>query len=129
MLQVNLILSEADSNYSEQKIALILKSDKEEADAWLFETVRLTWEIKLFTKFELELLTRLREMADEEAIKVFSNNLRDLLLSAPAGAKITIGLDPGIRTGVKVVVIDQLVSYLIIPLFFLSHLKMNGINP
>lgn len=67
----------------------------------------MTWKIKLFTKLELELLARLRESADEEAIQVFARNLRGLLLAAPAGPRITIGLDPGIRTGVKVVVVDM----------------------
>lgn len=76
------------------------------ADFWLLDTVRMAWKIKLLTKLELELLTRLRESADEEAIQVFARNLRDLLLAAPAGQKVTIGLDPGIRTGVKAVVID-----------------------
>lgn len=77
------------------------------ADAWMQETVRQCWKIKLFTKLELELLARLREAADEEAIRVFARNLRDLLLAAPAGAQTTLGLDPGIRTGVKAVVIDK----------------------
>ena len=76
------------------------------ADAWLMETVVQTWKTKLNGKLELELLTRLREHADDEAIRVFTRNLRDLLLAAPAGPKVTIGLDPGIRTGVKVVVVD-----------------------
>lgn len=76
------------------------------ADPWLLETVRQALKTKIATKIELELFTRLREVADEEAIRVFATNLHDLLLTSPAGAKITIGLDPGIRTGVKVVVID-----------------------
>lgn len=109
VLQVNLLLPDTESNYGEDKVAAHFKivDQKRKADAWLLETVRMTWKVKLFTKLELELLTRLREMADEEAIKVFSRNLRDLLLAAPAGPQITIGLDPGIRTGVKVVVVDS----------------------
>ncbi len=75
--------------------------------AWLMETVRLAWSTKLWSKLELELFNRLREFADEEAIDVFAKNLRDLLLAAPAGARVIMGLDPGIRTGVKVVVVDQ----------------------
>ncbi|MFT4059322.1 MAG: Tex family protein [Legionella sp.] len=108
VLQVNLTLQEQDQAYGEGKLASYfnIADEQRAADAWLMETVRLTWKVKLFTKLELELLTRLREMADEEAIKVFSRNLRDLLLAAPAGLKVTIGLDPGIRTGVKVVVVD-----------------------
>ncbi|AWN72727.1 Tex family protein [Legionella anisa] len=119
VLQVSLTLPEHDLSYGENKLAthfnIIDKQRK--ADNWLLETVRLTWKIKLFTKLELELLTRLREIADEEAIKVFSRNLRDLLLAAPAGPQITIGLDPGIRTGVKVVVVDatgKLLDYTVI---------------
>ncbi|MDR3504206.1 MAG: Tex family protein [Legionella sp.] len=108
VLQVSLTLPEADLAYGETKVAAHFKITDQQraADPWLLETVRLTWKVKLFTKLELELLTRLREMADEEAIKVFSRNLRDLLLAAPAGPQITIGLDPGIRTGVKVVVVN-----------------------
>ncbi|CEG58893.1 Tex family protein [Legionella fallonii] len=108
VLQISLTLSEADANYGENKVAeyFNIVDQQRNADSWLMETVRMTWKVKLFTKLELELLTRLREMADEEAIKVFSRNLRDLLLAAPAGPKVTIGLDPGIRTGVKVVVVD-----------------------
>lgn len=73
---------------------------------WLAEVCRWTWRVKLLTAFETELLTRLREDAEAEAIRVFAANLKDLLLAAPAGHKAVMGLDPGIRTGVKVAVID-----------------------
>ncbi len=76
------------------------------ADAWLADTARLAWKIKLFTRIDLDLKLRLREAAELEAIRVFSSNLRDLLLAAPAGEKTTMGLDPGIRTGVKVAIVD-----------------------
>lgn len=76
------------------------------ADAWLAETARFAWKVKLFTRIDLDLKQRLREAAELEAIRVFANNLRDLLLAAPAGAKATLGLDPGIRTGVKVAAVD-----------------------
>ncbi|WKD50122.1 Tex family protein [Microbulbifer spongiae] len=76
------------------------------ADSWLGEVVRWTWRIKLSTALETDLLGALREKAEEEAIRVFSRNLKDLLLAAPAGQKSTIGLDPGLRTGVKVAVVD-----------------------
>jgi len=76
------------------------------ADAWLAETARFAWKIKLFTRIDLDLKLRLREAAEQEAIKVFSDNLKDLLLAAPAGPKATMGLDPGIRTGVKVAIVD-----------------------
>ncbi len=72
--------------------------------AWMQETARQCWRIKLHTRFESELRQRLRESAEAEAIDVFAKNLRDLLLAAPAGPKATIGLDPGLRTGVKVAV-------------------------
>ncbi len=75
-------------------------------DEWLSRTASLAWKVKLFTKIEMDLKLRLREAAEKEAIHVFSKNLRDLLLAAPAGAISTMGLDPGIRTGVKVAVID-----------------------
>ncbi|MGE5546187.1 MAG: Tex family protein [Solirubrobacterales bacterium] len=76
------------------------------ADAWLVETVRWAWRVKIHLHLELELTNRLREAAEEEAINVFARNLRALLLQAPAGMRATIGLDPGIRTGVKVAVVD-----------------------
>lgn len=76
------------------------------ADTWLKEVVRWTWRVKLGMSIETELLGQLREQAEEVAIKVFADNLKDLLLAAPAGPKATIGLDPGLRTGVKVAVVD-----------------------
>jgi uncharacterized protein len=76
------------------------------ADAWLSETVRLAWKAKLALSLNTDLLARLKERADTEAISVFAKNLKDLLLAAPAGPRVTMGLDPGIRTGVKVAVVD-----------------------
>ncbi len=76
------------------------------ADDWLWDSARRAWRIKIFTHLSLELMGRLREAAEEEAIRVFGSNLKDLLLAAPAGNKTIIGLDPGIRTGVKVAVVD-----------------------
>jgi uncharacterized protein len=73
---------------------------------WLGEVCRWTWRVKLLTAFETELIGRLRSEAEEEAIRVFAANLKDLLLAAPAGPKTVMGLDPGIRTGVKVALID-----------------------
>jgi uncharacterized protein len=75
-------------------------------DKWLGEVVRWTWRVKLLTHLETDLLSELREVAEEAAIKVFAANMKDLLLAAPAGQKATIGLDPGLRTGVKVAVVD-----------------------
>lgn len=77
------------------------------ADKWLADTVRWTWRVKSFMHLETELMTSLRERAELEAINVFARNLKDLLLAAPAGPRATIGLDPGLRTGVKVAVVDQ----------------------
>lgn len=76
------------------------------ADRWLLDTVRWTWKVKLQWHIEMEIKKQLREMAEEEAIKVFARNLKDLLLAAPAGPRATMGLDPGVRTGVKVAIVD-----------------------
>ncbi len=76
------------------------------ADKWLLETARWAWMVKLSLHLETELMNQLRERAEEEAIRVFARNLRDLLLAAPAGPHTVIGLDPGIRTGVKLAVVD-----------------------
>ncbi|WP_395666958.1 Tex family protein [Methylocella sp.] len=76
------------------------------ADAFLMETARFAWRAKLSLHLSLDLMNALRERAEAEAIEVFARNLKDLLLAAPAGAKATMGLDPGIRTGVKVAVVD-----------------------
>ena len=76
------------------------------ADKWLSDTVRWTWRVKIFMHLETELMTALRERAEIEAIHVFARNLKDLLLAAPAGPRATMGLDPGLRTGVKVAVVD-----------------------
>ena len=77
------------------------------ADKWLADVVRWTWSIKLKMRLELELFTALHERAEVGAIEVFARNLKDLLLAAPAGQRATIGLDPGLRTGVKLAVIDN----------------------
>ena len=77
------------------------------ADAWLGTTVRWAWQMKMAVMLEAELFTALRERSEEEAIRVFARNLHDLLLAAPAGPRATMGLDPGIRTGVKVAVVDR----------------------
>ena len=75
-------------------------------DAWLDKVAGWVWRIKLKLTLTIDLMTDLRERAEAEAIRVFARNLKDLLLAAPAGAKATMGLDPGIRTGVKVAVVD-----------------------
>ncbi|WP_371931479.1 Tex family protein [Glutamicibacter sp. MNS18] len=76
------------------------------AGKWLAQTVRLAWKARLLTRFESDLRTRLFEAAEDESVKIFAANLRDVLLAAPAGSKAVLGLDPGLRTGVKVAVLD-----------------------
>nr|WP_269457681.1 Tex family protein [Nitrospira japonica] len=76
------------------------------ADAWLMEVCRWTWKVKVHLQLTTELLLRVREAAETEAIHVFARNLHDLLLAAPAGPKVVLGIDPGIRTGCKVAVVD-----------------------
>ncbi|WP_026781926.1 Tex family protein [Pleomorphomonas koreensis] len=76
------------------------------ADGFLFDVCRWTWRVKLQLSLSLDLMGSLRDKAEAEAIRVFADNLKDLLLAAPAGARTTMGLDPGIRTGVKVAVVD-----------------------
>ncbi|MGB7299787.1 MAG: Tex family protein [Burkholderiaceae bacterium] len=76
------------------------------ADNWLIEAARWTWQVKLSSQISAELMTALRERAEADAIDVFGRNLKDLLLAAPAGRRPTMGLDPGLRTGVKVAIVD-----------------------
>lgn len=75
-------------------------------DKWLADTVRWAWRTKIQVHLGIDLRTRLRQAAEDEAVRVFASNLRDLLLAAPAGTRATLGLDPGFRTGVKVAVVD-----------------------
>ncbi len=88
------------------KVAFNMADRGRPADAWLAETVRLAWKARLALSLNSDLLGRLKERADTEAISVFAKNLKDLLLAAPAGPRVTMGLDPGIRSGVKVAVVD-----------------------
>ncbi|MDH4394944.1 MAG: Tex family protein [Limnobacter sp.] len=92
----------------ETDIARSRQIDRDESPRgkFLSDVCRWTWKIKLSSSVEAEILTQLREAAEADAITVFGRNLKDLLLAAPAGAKATMGLDPGIRTGVKVAVVD-----------------------
>ncbi|HJW23813.1 MAG TPA: Tex family protein [Rhodocyclaceae bacterium] len=116
VLNVSLVLnSELDEtpakpgqNPCEQRIAARfgIRDQGRPADKWLGDTVRWTWKVKVYTHLELELMNDLRERAEEEAIRVFARNLKDLLLAAPAGPRATMGIDPGIRTGCKIAVVD-----------------------
>ncbi|ACU35710.1 Tex family protein [Actinosynnema mirum] len=76
------------------------------ADRWLTDTVRWAWRTRILVHLGIDLRSRLRQFAEDEAVRVFASNLRDLLLAAPAGTRATMGLDPGFRTGVKVAVVD-----------------------
>jgi uncharacterized protein len=111
-LSLNLVMSAeekpSDAHPCEAMIAKHwqIEDQGRAADTWLAETVRWTWRVKMLTHMQTDLLGQLREQAEQEAIKVFADNLKDLLLAAPAGPKATIGLDPGLRTGVKVAVVD-----------------------
>ncbi|RWX77177.1 RNA-binding transcriptional accessory protein [Neorhizobium lilium] len=80
--------------------------DRGAADRWLLEVAGWTWRVKLSVSLSLDLMREMRERAEEDAIHVFARNLKDLLLAAPAGSRSTMGLDPGIRTGVKVAIVD-----------------------
>ncbi|MDB6041973.1 MAG: RNA-binding transcriptional accessory protein [Gammaproteobacteria bacterium] len=101
--------STAPFNSCESRIAsrFQIAAQGRPADAWLLQTARWTWQVKLGWQLEGELFSALRERAEEEAIRVFARNLHDLLLAAPAGPRATMGLDPGLRTGVKVAVVDR----------------------
>lgn len=83
-----------------------LKHQNLPADNWIAACVKDAWADKILPHLENDLMSQLREKSEEEAIHVFARNLRDLLLAAPAGHKVTLGLDPGLRTGVKTVVVD-----------------------
>ena len=119
ILQASIIIEQEEGAVGhpcEDMIAqhLEIRDEGRAADKWLGEVVRWTWRIKLLTHLETELLGDLREKAEEEAIKVFAHNLKDLLMAAPAGPRATMGLDPGLRTGVKVAIVDatgQLVEH------------------
>lgn len=117
-LQVKLVLPEEPTATSATTATLThpeyliakhfnIGSGKSALHTWLLETVRRAWKYKIFVHLDSEIQTTVRERAEEEAIHVFANNLRDLLLAAPAGPRVTMGLDPGIRTGVKVVIVDR----------------------
>jgi len=114
-LTLTLVLDEGDeinlpatnSNVCAIKIANKFNIDENKnAGKWLSEVARWTWRVKLASRIDTELKLRLKESAELEAIKVFSQNLNDLLMAAPAGPRATMGLDPGFRTGVKVAIVD-----------------------
>ncbi|OCG59641.1 Tex family protein [Gilliamella sp. Fer4-1] len=95
-------------SYCEQIITeyLDVHFNDQPADKWRKAVINWTWRIKILMHMETELMTTLRERAEEEAINVFAANLHDMLMAAPAGMKVTMGMDPGLRTGVKIAVVD-----------------------
>ncbi len=108
-LELNVDFEPGQSHPAEPKImsAFGIANRGRPADAWLAETVKQAWKTKLHKSLTADLVSRLKERADTSAIEIFKSNLKDLLLAAPGGARVTMGLDPGIRTGVKVAVVDQ----------------------
>ena len=107
-------LAKGDTDPCEQMIAshFSIEDQGRASDKWLREVVRWTWRVKLLTRMESDLLSQLREQSEDEAIRVFAANLKAVLLAPPAGSKVTLGLDPGLRTGVKVSVVDHTGKYL-----------------
>jgi uncharacterized protein len=105
-LEIDPDAPKGDSPAERACAAALNASGRGAGDAWLREAAAWGWRIKLKTSLTLDLMSELRERAEAEAIAVFARNLKDLLLAAPAGGKATMGLDPGIRTGVKVAVVD-----------------------
>ncbi|WP_306029043.1 Tex family protein [Stappia sp. MMSF_3263] len=111
VLALELVVDEEDSDPVRPVERMVMHAASIEvrgrpADKWLAETARWAWRVKLSLHLELDLMNTLRERSEDEAIHVFARNLKDLLLAAPAGHKAVLGLDPGIRTGVKVAVVD-----------------------
>ncbi|WP_280671938.1 MULTISPECIES: Tex family protein [unclassified Kitasatospora] len=97
-----------ESDYEQRIAARFGIADRgRPADKWLGDSVRWAWRTRILVRLGIDLRTRLRQEAEDEAVKVFAANLRDLLLAAPAGTRATMGLDPGFRTGVKVAIVDD----------------------
>ncbi|PSL14409.1 uncharacterized protein CLV44_108139 [Marinobacterium halophilum] len=105
-LKAGLHLPDTLAGWPEEQMAKRQHLRPSQLDAWMQQTLQQGWQKKLRPSLETELIKRLREQADAAAIEVFARNLNDLLLAAPAGAKATMGLDPGLRTGTKVAVVD-----------------------
>ena len=110
VLRLNLDVPHPDTS-SHPAVGAIMNSfgivDKgRPSDAWLAETARQAWKLRLAASNSNDLISRLKERADAEAISVFSRNVRDLLLAAPAGPRVVMGIDPGIRTGCKIAIVD-----------------------
>lgn len=121
ILQLNLILEENGENININQSVLCTNfiidqfdlSESFAASQFLRECARWAWRVKLSTRLDTELKLKIKENAETEAIKVFSTNLHDLLMAAPAGQRTTMGLDPGFRTGVKVAIVDNTGKFLV----------------
>jgi len=120
-LQINLVIDEAEEtnvamNGSSLCANKIIKhfniNTQQQTGQWLAAVALWTWKVKLSTRLDTELKLQLKESAEQEAINVFSHNLNDLLMAAPAGPQVTIGLDPGFRSGVKIAVVDNTGKYI-----------------
>ncbi|MBO7380093.1 MAG: RNA-binding transcriptional accessory protein, partial [Neisseriaceae bacterium] len=111
VLKISLKYQSDDTPLTEQSVfeKMIIKHFRlpENADKWIFDTVRLAWRAKIFLSLELDALSKLKEIADSDAIEVFSKNLKDLLLAAPLGRIPTLGLDPGYKNGIKTAAVDD----------------------
>ncbi len=107
-LKIAIELSDDEHAHSKHKIAqsFNIENQQRAADVWLMDVVDWTWKVKIKLKIDLELIMRMKESSEVVAIDVFKSNLKNLLMAAPAGNKNVLGLDPGLRTGVKVVVVD-----------------------
>ena len=105
-LKIDVYVEEEAQHPAVTKIIQQLNWDVDSSD-WLKRTIELAWAAKLHVRLSLQLTNQARDSADTDAIKVFARNMKDVLLAAPAGGKATLGLDPGFRTGVKVVVVDK----------------------
>ncbi len=111
ILNLKLVYPDLEENQThpmENLIAEYMQIDKQKiAYTWLKQVCKWTWRVKLNTSIEIDLINKAREIAEQQSIIIFSQNLKQLLLAPPAGFKITMGLDPGIRTGVKVALVDN----------------------
>ena len=108
-LELDVKTEEGKPHPAEGKImvAFDLQDRGRPADKWIADSVRLAWKARLSVSLSVDLMTLLKEIADRDAISVFSKNMKDLLLAAPAGPRVTMGIDPGIRTGCKIAVVDR----------------------
>ena len=120
-LQVNLVIDDIEETNVAMSASLLCANKivrhfqikkEQQTGQWLAAVAVWTWKVKLSTRLDTELKLQLKENAEQEAINVFSHNLNDLLMAAPAGPQVTMGLDPGFRSGVKVAIVDNTGKYI-----------------